>query len=360
MIHSDKYFQKVKAFYPQYDYSNSVFSTLKEPITAICPKHGEFTKKHAFDLYYGRSGCPECGKETLSLKNKANAQERFAKAKQTNLQRMGVENPFQAEDVKKKIKKTQEEKYGGIGIKSTITKEKMFKTKEQRYGDKTYTNREKNNNTIKERYNVNNISELDYIQEKKKATTKKHFGVEYSFQSAECREKGKQTMLEKYNYENYGQSQTSRNYMKSDEFKQKRRATLHKNGTYGKSQAEDRCYNALLQKYPNAIQHYTSEKYPFECDMYVPELDLYIECNFFWTHGEHWFDKTNKSDLEKLEFWKSKNTKFYNIAIHVWTQSDLNKKLCAEENKLNYKVFWTEEEFNIWLSDLGGYNNDTK
>jgi len=39
---------------------------------------------------------------------------------------------------------------------------------------------------------------------------------------------------------------------------------------------------------------------------------------------------------------KSKNTKYYNVAIEVWTQRDVNKRNVAKENKLNYLEIFTK------------------
>jgi len=345
MVNKEKFFEVVKQKYPQYDYSKSVFTRLGEPITVICTKHGEFTKKSAFDLYNGRSGCPLCGKEALRQKNKANAKERLEKAKKTNLEKYGVENPYQSEEIKQKIRKTSIERHGGIGLASKEIAKKVAKTKEEKYGDSTFTNRAKCKQTVQERYGVDNVYASKEVLEKKKQVYLDHYGVDNPLKVKEVREKGKATMITKYGYENYGKSKQSKQYLDSEEFKAKRRRTLHEHGTYGKSQAEDRCYDSLQSIFPNAVQHYTSDIYPFECDMYVPELDLYIECNFFWTHGGHFFDKTNPDDLKLLEEWKSKNTKFYNIAIHVWTESDLKKLETACNNNLNYLVCWSEEEF---------------
>jgi len=445
MVKEEKFFEVVKQKYPQYDYSKSIFTKLGEPITVICIEHGEFTKKSAFDLYNGRSGCPLCGKEALRQKNKANAKERLEKAKKTNLEKYGVENPYQSEEIKQKIRKTSIERYSGIGLASSEIAKKVASTKEKRYGDSTFTNREKCKQTVRERYGVDNVYASKEVLEKKKQTYMEHYGVDNPLKSKEIREQIKQINIEKYGAENptafgtgkfkqgminkYGvenayqipkvkekclqnlHSEKADNKRKqillekygvdcilklsdiqvkaqknshtpealekqkqtnlerygvectfqredviekthSEEAKQKRRQTLHKNGTYGKSQAEDRCYDLLQSIYPNAIHHYTSDVYPFECDMYVPELDLYIECNFFWTHGGHFFDSNNLEDLATVELWKSKHTDFYDSAVANWTISDLKKLETAQKNKLNYLVFWSEEEFNNYIKAI--------
>lgn len=118
---------------------------------------------------------------------------------------------------------------------------------------------------------------------------------------------------------------------------------MFKNGN--SSSSEDRCYDIIKSIFPSTKRPYKSEQYPYLCDFYVPELDLYIECHFFWTHGGHFFDKNNPEDLAIVEEWKSRNTNFYNSAIQNWTVRDLEKLECAYKNNLNYLVCWSEEEF---------------
>ena len=58
-----------------------------------------------------------------------------------------------------------------------------------------------------------------------------------------------------------------------------------KNGTYKKSKKEDECYELLIKKYDNVIRQYRDEnRYPFNCDFYIPNEDLFIEFNGYWTH----------------------------------------------------------------------------
>lgn len=128
---------------------------------------------------------------------------------------------------------------------------------------------------------------------------------------------------------------------------EKRIKTMSKNNTFNKSYSEDRCFSILSKIYANIIRNYASTLYPYQCDFYIPEEDLYIECNFHWTHAGHWFDKTNIDDINKLTIWKekAKNSKYYENAIKTWTIRDLEKQNIAIKNNLNYMVFWSEEDF---------------
>ena len=138
------------------------------------------------------------------------------------------------------------------------------------------------------------------------------------------------------------------------EIQEKINNTKRKNKTFNKSIPEDICYIKLKEKYNNVIRQYSSEKYPFACDFYIPPIDLYIECNFMWTHGLHPYNENDNDDIEKLNSWKekSKTSDFYKNAIYTWTDLDIRKQKIAKENKLNYKVFYNINEFYNWYNNI--------
>ena len=72
------------------------------------------------------------------------------------------------------------------------------------------------------------------------------------------------------------------------------------------------------------------------CDFYLPKYDLFIEIQGSWTHGGHPFDKNNNDDIKILHKWISKNTKYYDNAIEVWTKRDVEKRQIAQINNLNF------------------------
>lgn len=161
----------------------------------------------------------------------------------------------------------------------------------------------------------------------------------------------------------YTSSQQHKNLWKDDDFKNnylyKQHETKKQNGTFHTSGPEDEGYLKLLIKFPDTIHHYTTDsRYPFECDYYIPSLDLFIECHYFWTHGDpkynchEPFDKNSSKHQEMLKRWKNNNTKFYNNAIKVWTYYDPLKLETFKKNNLNYKIFYTEKEFNNWLNNI--------
>ena len=89
------------------------------------------------------------------------------------------------------------------------------------------------------------------------------------------------------------------------------------------------------------------------CDFYIQELNLYIEYQGNWTHGLKPFTNI-KADNDKLIYWKkkAKTSKYYQIAIKVWTQLDPLKRETANKNKLNWLEFFTINEFLAWFNTI--------
>ena len=296
----------------------------------------------------------------------------LSKTKQTNIERYGVPYTTQNSDVQEKRKQTCQEKYGtDYSFQAECVKEKIQQSIHEHYGEDSLGAAEVRHKTIatcQERYGTNNGGASRQAQEKIKKTTLEHYGVESSFQANEVKDKIKKTCQEKYSVDYASQAEVVKTkivkttldrygvrcqYQRSDlraklsdpDVIAKKYETKRKNGTFNASKPEDRCYELLQSIFPNAKRPYKSEQYPYLCDFYVPELELYIECHFFWTHGGHFFDKNNPEDLAIVEEWKSKHANFYDNAIQNWTVRDLEKLGCAHRNNLKYLVCWSEEEF---------------
>lgn len=120
--------------------------------------------------------------------------------------------------------------------------------------------------------------------------------------------------------------------------------TRKRNNTFNTSNPESTFYDFLLKQYSSKTiyRQYKDERYPYYCDFYIKEDDLFIECNYHWTHGGKPYDPNDKECQEKLKLWqeKAKTSQFYVNAINVWTVRDVEKQHCAKEAKLNYKVIY--------------------
>lgn len=109
------------------------------------------------------------------------------------------------------------------------------------------------------------------------------------------------------------------------------------------SKKEDRYYNYLVSIYgaDDVVRNYKCERYPFFCDFYIKSKDLFIECNFHWTHGPKPFDVNDFECQHILDKWKEeaeeKDSKYIRQAIHIWTELDPLKRETARKNNLNYE-----------------------
>ena len=166
----------------------------------------------------------------------------------------------------------------------------------------------------------------------------------------------KQGLLEKYGVTSYYASEQYQALYKNPEWEEHRMKasyeTKKKNNSFNSSRPELEILKLLQDKFPNTIYQYKSDTYPFNCDFFIPEKDLYIEYQGHWTHGMHPFDENSQIDLEKLNKWKNKKDNFYNIAINVWTVKDPLKRKVARDNNLNWIEFFNLEDFMLWYENV--------
>ena len=282
------------------------------------------------------------------------------KIKQTNLEKYGVEFSMQNEDVKRKTKETWMKKYGAdIPFKDPLIDSKRKKTCMERYGVEysfqSENNKEKSKQTWIEKYGVDNPLKSDIIKEKGKQTNLEKYGVEYASQNIEIKKKLLETNNKKYggNAPICDPTIKEKILSKMPESREKEYQTRKKNGSFNTSKPEKELLEYIKLYFPDVEYQYKNKKdYPFRCDFYIPELNLYIEYNGLWTHGGHPFNENNQEDIDKLNLWKSKNTKYYNVAIKVWTDLDVRKRTIAKNNNLNYKEFWNLNEAKQFIDSL--------
>ena len=271
----------------------------------------------------------ETCQEKYGVSNCFASDEKKQKIKETNLKRYGVDNPHKNKQIIEKTRNTCLERYGvlnGGGTPEAIKKIKQ--TKFERYGDENFVNVEKCKQTKFEKYGNPNYTNMD----KNIKTCKAKYNVDYWFQSIEYKSNIK-------------------------EYQRKARQTKIKNNTLVNSKLESMAYN-LLKKYFSDIkcQWKDDEKYPYNCDFYIPEIDTWIEIQGFVTHGPEQFNENNIEHLEKVSILKQKNMahktpnkNLYFATIKCWTELDVEKRNTAKRNNLNYKEFWNIEQLKEWL-----------
>ena len=214
--------------------------------------------------------------------------------------------------------------------------------------------REKNKSTNLEKYGVENGAQSKQAKEKYIEHIRKKYNdntIINAWQAKEVIQKIKDTTFKRYGVTNYALLPKHQLKLKSQEVIDKRNNTKKINHTFNTSISENTSYKILKEKYPDILYQYKSDVYPYYCDFYIPSLNLYIECNYHWTHGHHPYNQYNQNDINTINSWKEKNTKFYNNAITTWTVRDVNKRNIAKQNNLNYIEFWDIKELENWINN---------
>lgn len=196
----------------------------------VCGKDVRYLSVHKFEFTHL---CKTCKTKKTISEDPLFYQKRNEKIKQTNLQRYGVENVFQIEEIKERSKQTCLEKFGTEhATQSKDIKEKVKNTLEFRYGisnafqsEKSIQNRnlayteewkqkikkahqkspeeekiilEKREKTCLEKYGRRNIFQTDDMKRKSMQTCLEKYGVPFSAKSKIVRNKTEQTCLERY------------------------------------------------------------------------------------------------------------------------------------------------------------------
>lgn len=296
------------------------------------------------------------------------------KAKQTCLKKYNVENPSQIIEVKKKKEETCLKHYGVKYFSQCDESKEKFKQRcLEKYGVENLSQSEEIKEKIKQtnlnKYGYESHNSNDVVKEHKKEACLNKYGYESVFQVPEIREKIKKISLEKYGVENPGGSKEAIEKIKETKIKrygtvgynnrEKAKRTLIENNTYVTSELENLVYKLLSKKF-KVIRQYFSEEYPWPCDFYIEELQLYIEIQGYPSHGKVGtrvlgpYDPKNLEHQKLLKEWqeKAKNNSWYTSAIRVWTKEDPLKRQTAKENKLNWIEFFTLEQFLYWYLEL--------
>lgn len=313
----------------------------EHPLCPVCGKPLKFYGHTMNRIYFNTCNDNVCKQIVRQEKYKQTCLEKYGttnifsseygkeKLKETWLEKYGTTNPQGNAEIRKKSILTMKQKYGediNNAFQLTHTKEKIKQTKFAKYGNETYTNPEKLKQTCIEKYGVSNPSYVNEINNKKRKTFFKNFDTKEKINELTLKR-------EKACMEKYGVS----NPMKNKKVVYKIYISKKNHNTFNSSKIEQQFKEYLEQNYPNDFEYqYRSELYPFNCDFYIKSLDLYIEIQGTWMHGGHPFDENNQEDIDKLNYWKEKNTKQYKHACDTWSIKDVAKRNIAKQNNLNY------------------------
>ena len=292
-----------------------------------CYKDREYCKFECYQLYKKTDEYRQHLSTAKKNRTIEQTQETREKQEKTMLKRYGVKHNWASKDDSINGRGGIRKKYGGIGLGSKEIMETVKQTKLEKYGNEHYCNSEK----YKETY-------ANYSEERKE----------------EIRQARRIGLVKKFGVTCYYESEGYQNLYKDEKWCERRLKRIYdtkkKNGTFKTSKPELQIKKLLEEKFPNLeYQYRNKERYPFICDFYIPQLDLFIEYQGLWTHGKKPFESTIE-DLQELELWKerAKKSKFYANAIEVWTLNDPLKRKVVKENNLNWIEFFTFEQFMEW------------
>ncbi len=187
-------------------------------IRQIIKVSGLFCKKCTLKIRFDKA--EKTNLERYGVKNPGQSQEIKEKMKATNLQKYGVRYTLQSQGVKNKIKQTCLERYGvNYTLQSKEVRDKIIATNLKKFGVENPFQSQEIKDIIKDttlkKYGVEHPLQSQEVKDKMKATNFDKYGVEYSLQSQEVRDKIKATNLKKYGVENPFQSQEIKDKMKA-------------------------------------------------------------------------------------------------------------------------------------------------
>lgn len=281
-------------------------------------------------------------------------QKRSVKAKETFLQKYGVDNPAKSKEVLAKIQKTNLERYGvEYSAQSDIVKGKVKTTNLKKYGVEYSFQAEEVKEKIKatnlERYGVDNPSKSDIIKDRIVESNRKNLGVDYPMQSKEVMDKSRVTSLQKYGTEYPNQSEIVKQHIRESNIEKygvehpaqsdmvKRQTIITNRERYGvdytcliyqgKLVGNDSTYNRSFAKLLD------SNNIPYEREFLLQKYsydfkvgNILIEINPTATHNTHFspygkcrIGKTYHKDKSKLAFDNG-----YHV-IHIFDWDDIDK-----------------------------------
>ena len=293
---------------------------LRDKITNVPKCANEKCNNHV-GLGYGGNLLEYCCKKCLNSDHNFHKRQ-MKKAKQTFIERYGVENPFQAKEFKEKIRQTNIEKYGVASpLQSDEILEKFKKTNIKRYGcECSLRNKDvlkKTKETMLKLYGVENASQSKEIQDKKIQTSVEKYGVDHPMKSQEIQERQKQSLLNNYGVENPLESKEIvkkmqrtlidrygvLNYSQTNEYAKKVHKKYHNDKypdmTFGSSW-EFKVYDFLKEhEIDFEYQPNISFEYEYDGGTYTYHPDFMVNDKVYEVKGDHFF-RINESGAEEM------------------------------------------------------------
>lgn len=356
--------------------------------------HQDFSVKDYYDKFFKRDDkegiCRECGKETRFYSVTAGYSTFCSKQcanrnndKNTKARQTFVENHQEIYSRRKEHEIIKQERQKVLKLK----KDQKLKDEIERYGQLGLSPREKIEITCLKRYGVRSYTQSKDFRQKVKQTSIEKYGVEHPMQSEEVRENLKHSVQEKYGVENSSQNEevtrriNETKQRKNLEFQQlgytqvkdliekyghgwyhKKIVPIVAHLNHGYVKNEDipkiieysneshygqKCCVSTLEKElvsyikeicPHEVIENTRKIiYPFELDIYIPELKVAFEFNGLYWHSDKIKDKLYH--LKKTSMCQEKGIKLFHILETEWNDEKESTKQFIEDKILGIRRY---------------------
>ena len=114
---------------------------------------------------------------------------------------------------------------------------------------------------------------------------------------------------------------------------------IHCNKLHGKSNFEYKIYEYIKENYNGEIITNYNKWKKFQIDIYLPKLNLGIECNGLWWHSEVY--RNENYHFEKFKFFKEKNIRILNIweDEFLYECGNIKTKLFNNLNNIHNNIY---------------------
>jgi hypothetical protein len=298
-------------------------------ITSICDNCKKETKNFFKDYWNYTDGlnnpyyCTSC---------------KYIKSEETSIEKWGTKNPMQNESVKDKLKNSMIDKYGVEYYSKT--EEWLFKFKKTSYEKWGFDNPSKSEYIINDIRDKNKYLSTNIFKEESKIKKERNTWKKYA-----------KSLPEKYKAISYKDSMFKVQHSECGEFditkallynrlKGNSIICLNCNPIDVKNSSfEIEVYNYILNKGLRVERKNRKILEGLEIDIYLPDLNIAIECNGVYWHSELY--KDNKYHLNKTLKCKEKSIDLLHIWEDDWKyKNDIIKSILDYKTKTtNYKVF---------------------